>query len=167
MLNLDEKIIIESFNIYYNRIPNLNSEENKQMIQDLMYYLNYFHIYLYTHANERMFPNYIINKEDNLYSELINDILEDINHKQYRYPLINIIRNKDDLKRAKITMYEFLTKHHNLTLHDVVTTDYILKNKIDNNINIDDKDIDDIKDFFDSINERNFNITKKRKRELL
>ncbi len=167
MLNLDEQILIEAFYIYYNIIPNLDSDENRQMIQDLMYYLNYFHIYLYAHANEGIFPHYILNHEGNLYSELIDSILDDINNKQYRYPLINTIRNKDDLNRAKITMHVFLKKHHDLTLHDIVTIDYILKNKTGNKLNISDKDIDEIKDFFDSINERNFNIPKKKKRELL
>lgn len=168
MLNLDEEIIIEAFNIYYNRIPNLDRDENKQMIQDLMYYLNYFHIYLYSHANEGVFPNYTLDKNCNLYSKLIDDIIESINSKQYRYPLIYTIRNKDDLKKAKITMYEFLKKHPNLTLHNVVTIDYILNNKIDiNKLNIEKQDICYIQDFFNSINERNFRIPKTRKREIL
>ncbi len=166
MLNLDEQILIEAFNMYYNRIPNLDSKENRQMIQDLMYYLNYFHIYLYTHANEGIFPNYILDNEGNLYSKLINDILEDINRKQYQYSLINTIRNKDDLKRAKIMMYKFLTEHPNLTLHDVVTIDYMLKNNIDiNKLNIEEKDINDIEDFLNNISERNINFV--RKREIL
>lgn len=150
MKNLDENIIMEAFSICYNRFPDLNRECDRELIQELMYILRYFDVYLYGHAIEGIYPEYIITQNGKVYSSLIDEILNELSKKQYKYPLSNKIRNKKDVELAKDMIYNFQSKHKNIRLHDIVVTDINLTNKkeIDN---IDEKDLNDIKEFLQAI----------------
>ena len=112
MKNLDEDIIMEAFGIIYNRFPDLNRECDRELIQELMYILRYFDVYLYEHALEGIYPKFIITKEGKLYSSLIDEILEKLSQKQYKYPLSRRIRNKKEVELAKDMLYNFHNEHN-------------------------------------------------------
>ena len=167
MKNLDEDIIMEAFGIIYNRFPDLNRECDRELIQELMYILRYFDVYLYEHALEGIYPKFIITKEGKLYSSLIDEILEKLSQKQYKYPLSRRIRNKKEVELAKDMLYNFHNEHKNLRLHDIILIDYYTMNKkeIDNYSN---KDLEDVLEFLEAIKtDKKHDYQKKRKRDLL
>ena len=165
MKNLDEDIIMEAFGIIYNRFPDLNRECDRNLIQELMYILRYFNVYLYSHAIEGIYPNYTITPDGRVFSILINEILNDLAKKKHKYPLSNRIRNKEEIKLAKDMLYDFHHTHKNIRLHDIVLVDYNIKNgkEIDN---IQEEDLNDVLEFLQAI-KRDKKHDYQRKRELL
>ncbi len=150
MKKLDENIILESFIILYNRFPDLNRECDKNLIQDTMYILSYFNVYLYEHALEGEYPQYTITEDGNIYSSLIDKIINKLSKTQYKYPITKIIRNEEEIKLAKDMLYFFHKEHKNIRLHDIVLIDYYIKNKKDID-NISKEDLNDVIEFLNYI----------------